>query len=133
MIAKDVSGARADLPSLAKNDALRWNPYMGECLKVLEREQGSPLDAILINQVEIDRVVQKASLALVRRIRTSTRRHSRLTLFVSSRTTPHSRRTTPAQCCRPSMCSPCKQISTASSTTCRNICNKMVCGKQHTA
>lgn len=38
---------------------------------VLGREQESPLDAILIQQVKTDRVIENANLALVRSIRTT--------------------------------------------------------------
>jgi hypothetical protein len=67
---ENASGrASANSRSLAKNDALHWTPYMGECLTVLEHENESSLDAILVQQVKIDRVVEKANLALVRLFR----------------------------------------------------------------
>jgi hypothetical protein len=44
---------------------------VGECLSILEREQESPLDAILVQRVKINRVVEKANLALVRHVKLS--------------------------------------------------------------
>lgn len=41
---------------------------MGECLEVLDREQESPLDAILTQQVKIHRIIENANLALVRHV-----------------------------------------------------------------
>lgn len=38
---------------------------MSECLKVLEQEQESPLDVVLVQQARICRVVEKANVALV--------------------------------------------------------------------
>lgn len=40
---------------------------MRECLQVLETAQEFPLDAMLVQQVKINRVVEKANLAAVSR------------------------------------------------------------------
>jgi hypothetical protein len=62
------SSVSADFRSFARSDALQWTSYVGECLSILEREQESPLDAILVQRVKVNRVVEKANLALVRYI-----------------------------------------------------------------
>lgn len=38
---------------------------MEDCLRALERNPESPLDAVLVQQVKISRVVEKANLSLV--------------------------------------------------------------------
>lgn len=38
---------------------------MNECLEALEREHESPLDAMLVQQVRSNRVVEKANLSVV--------------------------------------------------------------------
>lgn len=38
---------------------------MSECLQILEQERESPLDAVLVQQAKICRVVEKANAALV--------------------------------------------------------------------
>lgn len=59
------SGKCIDVCSLPRSDGLRWMAHMGECLQVLETVQESALDAMLVQQVKINRVVEKASLAAV--------------------------------------------------------------------
>lgn len=48
-----------------RSDALRWTAHMEDCLRALERNPESPLDAVLVQQVKISRVVEKANLSLV--------------------------------------------------------------------
>ena len=117
--------------SFARSDALQWTACVGECLSTLEREQESPLDAILVQRVKINRIVEKANLALVRHIQMSlVEERPQLTLFAPSHTTPHSRKTVQEQCYLRYTRSPCKQILTGSSTTCHIICSIMVSTKQ---
>lgn len=50
---------------LVRSDALRWTAHMEDCLRALERDPEFPLDAILVQQVKISRIVEKANLSLV--------------------------------------------------------------------
>ncbi|KAM0718495.1 hypothetical protein Q7P37_005565 [Cladosporium fusiforme] len=51
--------------SLVRPDPVRWTYQMGKCLEALEQRQESPLDAVLVNQARICRVVEKANLSVL--------------------------------------------------------------------
>jgi len=100
---------------------------MGDCLSILESEQESPLDAILVQRVKINRVVEKANLALVRYIQLPfVEKRPQLTLLAPSRTKPRSKKMAQAQCYLRFTCSLCKQILTGSSRTCHTTCSRTV-------
>ncbi|KAE8146579.1 hypothetical protein BDV25DRAFT_162216 [Aspergillus avenaceus] len=46
---------------LQKTDALRWTPYMDECLQVLEEQQECLNDDILVQQVRLQLIIDKLS------------------------------------------------------------------------
>ncbi|KAH8665073.1 hypothetical protein BGZ60DRAFT_529418 [Tricladium varicosporioides] len=42
-------------------DALRWTPYMDECLRILETENDLPTDIILVHQVKLQLICERLS------------------------------------------------------------------------
>ncbi len=46
---------------LQKIDALRWTPHMGECLQVLDERQECLNDEILVQQIRLQLIVEKAN------------------------------------------------------------------------
>jgi hypothetical protein len=47
---------------LQKIDGLRWTPYMGECLQILDETKECPNDEILVQQVRLQLIVERINL-----------------------------------------------------------------------
>ena len=44
-------------------DALRWTPYLDECVTVLEEEKECPTDTLLVHLVKLQLIVEKVGQA----------------------------------------------------------------------
>lgn len=69
ILVPDPTGAESKLnylrisSYLQRIDALRWTPYLDECLQMLAEKQEYPADTFLVHQVKLQLIVEKVSQA----------------------------------------------------------------------